>query len=170
MSQKHKKGFTLIELLVVISIISLLSSIVMTTLSGAKIKAKDAAIKMEVNQFTKLMDLEYNDNGSYCNLRAGWFTDDISCDNAFGSSIYKTEARSLCNSIYNKAKNSFGEDTGIHRLRSEALLFENSTLICSTAYSLTVSLNNGNWYCSGSSGRKSEGSWNENSPGCTTNP
>ncbi|MFA6565474.1 MAG: type II secretion system protein, partial [Candidatus Paceibacterota bacterium] len=67
-----KKGFTLIELLVVIAIISLLSSVVMASVSSAKIKAKDAAIKAQVAQWVTLMGLNFDDYGSYCNLQYGW--------------------------------------------------------------------------------------------------
>lgn len=42
---KEQKGFTLIELLVVIAIISILSSVIIASLSGARTKAKDASAK-----------------------------------------------------------------------------------------------------------------------------
>ena len=42
---KNNKGFTLIELLVVIAIIGILSTIAMTSLNGARKKAKDAAFQ-----------------------------------------------------------------------------------------------------------------------------
>ncbi|HVU06670.1 MAG TPA: type II secretion system protein [Candidatus Paceibacterota bacterium] len=45
-----KRGFTLIELLVVISIISLLSSVVISTLSAARTKGADGAVKAAMKQ------------------------------------------------------------------------------------------------------------------------
>ena len=45
MKMNNSKGFTLIEHLVVIAIIGILSTIAMTSLNGARKKAKDAAFK-----------------------------------------------------------------------------------------------------------------------------
>lgn len=45
MKRINSKGFTLIELLVVIAIIGILSTIAITSLSGARQKARDASFK-----------------------------------------------------------------------------------------------------------------------------
>ena len=120
MDFKNSKGFTLIELLVAISIISLLSSIVFSALGNARNKAKDAAIKIEVDEFVKLMQLEYDENGNYCNLQEvsmiGPWTNGFlistshSCNslttgtNPVLKGNYANQAVSVCNSIYNNAR------------------------------------------------------------------
>jgi type II secretion system protein G len=63
-SQKHtNKGFTLIELLVVISIIALLSTVVLSSLTTARKKARDVQRKAIVKQIQNALELYRNDNG-----------------------------------------------------------------------------------------------------------
>ncbi|MFA6464090.1 MAG: prepilin-type N-terminal cleavage/methylation domain-containing protein [Candidatus Paceibacterota bacterium] len=59
----HKKGFTLIELMVVISIISLLSSIVLTSLNTARVRARDARRMSDITELRNALQLIANDNG-----------------------------------------------------------------------------------------------------------
>ena len=68
-------GFTLIELLVVISIIGLLSSIVLTSVNSARVKARDATRIAEVRQLITALQFYYDDNNTFpptpgCN--SGW--------------------------------------------------------------------------------------------------
>lgn len=62
---RKNSGFTLIELLVVISIIGLLSSIILASLSGAKIKAVDAKVAADFRQLKVALELYRLDNGDY---------------------------------------------------------------------------------------------------------
>ncbi len=58
-------GFTLIELLVVVSIITFLSSVVLASLSGARMKANDAKIVQDMRQIRNAVELYYADNKTY---------------------------------------------------------------------------------------------------------
>jgi prepilin-type N-terminal cleavage/methylation domain-containing protein len=65
------QGFTLIELLVVVAIISLLSSVVLASLSGASESARDARRKVDLEQIQTALELYYNNNRTYQVLNTG---------------------------------------------------------------------------------------------------
>ncbi|MBI3305950.1 type II secretion system protein [Candidatus Nomurabacteria bacterium] len=54
---KNKKGFTLIELLVVVAIIGLLASVVLTSLSSARAKGRDARRLEDINQIRTALEI-----------------------------------------------------------------------------------------------------------------
>lgn len=58
-----KKGFTLIELLVVIAIIALLSSVVLASLSSARMKARNAKRQADLKQIHLALEMFQDANG-----------------------------------------------------------------------------------------------------------
>lgn len=74
---KHKNlvsfsGFTLIELLVVIAIIGILAGIVITSLSSARAKARDAKRISDLHHIKIAMEMYYNEFGTYRINGTGW--------------------------------------------------------------------------------------------------
>jgi len=65
-------GFTLIELLVVISIIGLLSSIILSSLNSARMKARDSRRIADLNQIKLALELYFDANGYYPQSNCGW--------------------------------------------------------------------------------------------------
>ncbi len=145
--QLYNKGFTLIELLVVISIISLLASVVLASITSARSKGKDASIKEEASQLVNLMNLNYNTYGSYCNFQFGWVTSVAGCA-SIANGTYGANAQSICTNIYNNAV-----DAG-----SGMKIYLNTAGVggCAATYSMMIYLNDGKWFCSGSSGSRAE--------------
>jgi len=64
-SKYANKGFTLIELLVVIAIIGILAAVVLASLSSARAKGNDAAVKANLDSMKKQMELYYATTGNY---------------------------------------------------------------------------------------------------------
>lgn len=62
---KSRAGFTLIELLVVIAIIGILSAVVLTTLEGARTKARDTRRVHDIKQLQLALEQYYLSNGHY---------------------------------------------------------------------------------------------------------
>lgn len=60
-----QKGFTLIELLVVVAIIGVLATIVLSSLSAARTRARHARFVSNMENYTKLVELQYFENGAY---------------------------------------------------------------------------------------------------------
>lgn len=65
MSKTTKRGFTLIELLVVIAIIGILASVIVVSMSEARMKGRDGARKKQVTEILKALELFYGDNSAY---------------------------------------------------------------------------------------------------------
>ena len=68
---KNTRGFTLIELLVVIAIIGMLSSVVLASLNGARIKARDARRLADLKSIQTALELHYTTGNTYVVTAAG---------------------------------------------------------------------------------------------------
>ena len=168
---KKNKGFTLIELLVVISIISLLSSIVFTALNGAKIKAKDAALKQEVGEMQKVIEQRFL-TGNYPDYFATGLLIgivDTSCSNFLDDS----EAKNICKAIYRIGPGFANDGNDLGSVGKFAIGFYEfdpgwqNPRFRNDMYSITIRLNSGNYYCLSNIGVY-EGivSWSANHPPC----
>lgn len=169
LSRTKKAGFTLIELLVVLSIISLISSITFASLTQARLKAKDAAVREEVSQMRTLFEFEYNDNNSYVNLqKSRWVTNTVSSCSAgtYGfAGAYANQAQNICTSIVNANNNQTttlffwtGVNTSIDPTGANKY-----SIMAYLPYKAT-------WFCIGSSGTSDTdtGAWT--AAGCYNNP
>jgi prepilin-type N-terminal cleavage/methylation domain-containing protein len=95
--KQHRKtgGFTLIELLIVMSIISLLSSIILSSLSTARAKARDATRISFTNQLRLALESFHSDMGYYPMIKDG-----VGSESSCGS---QTENWGHCDRLYTLA-------------------------------------------------------------------
>lgn len=99
-------GFTLIELLVVIAIIGILSTIAMTSLNSARLKAKDAAIMSAANSIMKAAQIDATTSQDYGAYQFYYWGSARSCDSYFGSTSNPASVKAACNSIINNVGTS----------------------------------------------------------------
>lgn len=83
---QHKRAFTLIELLVVIAIIALLSAVVLSSLSTARTRARNAARAQTVQELVKAFALASDSGNAYPNTGGGWACISTTCGGAIGNS------------------------------------------------------------------------------------
>jgi prepilin-type N-terminal cleavage/methylation domain-containing protein len=84
MKNIRTQGFTLIELLVVVAIIGLLASVVLASLSSARNKGDEGAIKATLTNLRTEAELHYASNGSFSTLCANIATFDTKIDGLSG--------------------------------------------------------------------------------------
>ena len=153
---KTNRGFTLIELLVVIAIIGVLSSVVVTTLTTARNKAKDVAIKAAVRQMAAAAQLEYTQTGSYTAFAYGWDYNATDCSGSFAGN-QAVNARQICANIVTNGPSFYSGTNGDNVQRFSFMAYLPGKQ---------------RYFCVGSSGRISdiETSSTWGSPGCYANP
>jgi len=86
MKIKKAKGFTLIELIIVLVVIGILAAVVLNSLNGARAKSRDSAVKSQLGEATKEMQLYYANNGDYGPVVYG-----SSCPTSGSSVFYQSD-------------------------------------------------------------------------------
>lgn len=178
-------GFTLIELLVVVAIIGIISSVALASLATARSNARDVVIKNQVRAIGQLMELDQVENQTYGTLARGWAGIDNGssirdCAYRFsGTNELRVQARAICEVIVASCSEC-SDDRLYSAVRYNATQGHDPTgsppsFDRTRFFSIMARLNNGNFFCYGSSGRVYEGPINPGTgswtgTGCIYNP
>lgn len=181
------KAFTLIELLVGIAIIGILATVVIASLNGARDRAKTAAIKSEARQLFSLAMAHYAETGNAETFFTsyGWVRGDsqggaggTACSTRIGvNALNREKAIEICNSITSKLPTNTSSGSN-----SNKMLTSCNGGTCTdrkSQFSIQVKLQDnesvsgagaGPYFCIGTSGATSEGTYNTSRAGCYANP
>lgn len=85
-NKNNQSGFTLIEILIVVAIVGMLATVVFTSLSQARAKARDSKRKEDLVQLQKALEIYYNTNNGYPNTNDTWWGATGSCGGSHGYS------------------------------------------------------------------------------------
>jgi prepilin-type N-terminal cleavage/methylation domain-containing protein len=96
-SNKKSAGFTLIELLVVVAIIGMLVSVVMVSLTNARVRSRDAKRLTDMNQIKAGLDLYFLNGAGYPDPSLWVAGSNLTCN---GNSIMKIPADALAGFTY----------------------------------------------------------------------
>lgn len=169
---RNNKGFTLIELLVVVAIIGLLSSVVLASLNGARVKARDAAVKSELIQLRNLIELDRSESSDYSKFQIGWRLSSNTCA-IYSVGNYKSQIVGMCDNIVNSLKASGLGEYYMHIGTASGGIVDYSVMV-GLPSKIDNAGNPSRMLCVGSSGRISEiawGDWGVGGPlGCYGNP
>lgn len=106
--KKLQKGFTLIELLVVIAIIGILSSVVLASLSSARTRGGDTAVRSELANMRSQAQLYFTTNGHFGTstfaFPSGSYAHCNDANSIFVASTSASGLRSMIVSVSAKAK------------------------------------------------------------------
>ena len=146
---KNNKGFTLIELLVVIAIIGILSSIVLSSLTSARLEGQKSAVKSQLSGMRSQAELYYGTNGNkYSSSTVG--VGPITCDTS-GDDIFGTASENGLGNLINGILFSYADANP-------------QCFVSKTNWSLSVTMPGGGNWCVDNTGKSSENTMDTNAP------